>query len=154
MWKFRFFPKNFLTLITELFRNSRKQKLLKIPSNAGPYLKMPTLPKARMDVLAWWKVQEPVFPLLAEIARKYLCVPPSSAPSERLFSASGNICTRLRSSLVFSELFRDNFASSKIPFFLKNFQTSKTELFRNSRKQKVQKIPSNAGPYISACKYK
>jgi len=52
-----------------------------------------------MDVLAWWKVQEPVFPLLAEIARKYLCVPASSSPSERLFSASGNICTKLSSSL-------------------------------------------------------
>jgi len=63
------------------------------------YFKLPALPKPKMDVLAWWKVQEPVFPLLAEIARKFLCVPASSAPSERLFSASGNICTRLRSSL-------------------------------------------------------
>jgi len=63
------------------------------------YFKLPALPKAKMDVLAWWKVQEPVFPLLAEIARKFLCVPASSSPSERLFSASGNICTKLRSSL-------------------------------------------------------
>jgi hypothetical protein len=62
------------------------------------YFKMPALPKARMDVLAWWKV-EPVLPLLAEIARKHLCVPASSVPSERIFSASGNICTKLRSSL-------------------------------------------------------
>jgi hypothetical protein len=63
------------------------------------YFKLPPLPKAKMDVLEWWKVQEPAFPLLADIARKFLCVPASSSPSERLFSASGNICTRLRSSL-------------------------------------------------------
>ena len=34
--KFRFFPKNFRALITELFRNSQKQKVRKILSNAGP----------------------------------------------------------------------------------------------------------------------
>jgi hypothetical protein len=52
-----------------------------------------------VDVLAWWKTQEPVLPLLGEIARKYLCVPSSSASSERLFSASGNVVTKFRSSL-------------------------------------------------------
>ncbi len=60
---------------------------------------MPALPNSKMDVLAWWKVREPVLPLLAEIARKYLCIPASSAPSDRLSSASGNVCTKLRSSL-------------------------------------------------------
>jgi len=63
------------------------------------YFKIPALPHAKLDVLAWWKVQEPVLPLLADIARKYLCIPALSAPSERLFSASGNVCTKLRSSL-------------------------------------------------------
>ncbi len=36
---------------------------------------------------------------------------------------------------------------SKIPVFTKNFRTSTAEHFRNSRIQKVWKIPSNAGPY-------
>jgi len=35
----------------------------------------------------------------------------------------------------------------KTQLFLKNFQTSKNELFQNSRKQKVWKFLSNAGPY-------
>jgi hypothetical protein len=52
-----------------------------------------------VDILAWWKTQEPVLPLLGEIARKYLCVTASSAAAERLFSASGNVVTKLRSSL-------------------------------------------------------
>jgi hypothetical protein len=34
VWKDRIFPKNFRTLKTELFRNSRKQKVQKIPSFA------------------------------------------------------------------------------------------------------------------------
>ncbi len=63
------------------------------------YFKTSALPHAKLDVLARWKVQEPVLPLLAEIARKYHCIPASSAPYERLFSASGNVCTKLRSSL-------------------------------------------------------
>ncbi len=44
------------------------------------------------------ETQEPVLPLLTGIAIKYLFVPLSSAPSERLFSASGNVETKLRSS--------------------------------------------------------
>ncbi len=38
----------------------------------------------------------------------------------------------------------------KTLIFLKNFQTLVTELFRNSWKQKVQKILSFAGPYCSS----
>ncbi len=37
--KFCFFPKNFRTLTAEHFQNSRKRKVQKIPSNAGPYKK-------------------------------------------------------------------------------------------------------------------
>jgi len=39
--KFHFFPKNFQTSTAEHFRNSRKQKVRKIPSNTGPYLNLP-----------------------------------------------------------------------------------------------------------------
>ncbi len=60
---------------------------------------LPNLLSSKLDVLAWWKTQEPVLPLLGEIARKYLCVPASSASSGRLFSATGNVVTKLRSSL-------------------------------------------------------
>ena len=39
----------------------------------------------------WWKSYCTQLPLLATIERKYLCIPSTSVPSERAFSAAGNI---------------------------------------------------------------
>ncbi|XP_041460598.1 E3 SUMO-protein ligase ZBED1-like [Lytechinus variegatus] len=59
-------------------------------------------PKVRMsgDPLSWWKLEEGKFPTLAAMARKYLCTPATSVPSERLFSVAGNIVTAKRSLLT------------------------------------------------------
>ncbi|XP_069388963.1 E3 SUMO-protein ligase ZBED1-like [Paralichthys olivaceus] len=51
------------------------------------------------DPLKWWKDHEFVFPALSHLAKKYLLVPASSSPSERVFSCSGNIVTCHRASL-------------------------------------------------------
>ncbi|KAE8280150.1 hypothetical protein D5F01_LYC22292 [Larimichthys crocea] len=51
------------------------------------------------DPLAWWCDNQSRFPLLSKVARKYMCICATSAPSERVFSAAGNIVTPLRSSL-------------------------------------------------------
>ena len=45
------------------------------------------------DVLTWWKLHKDKLPILAELARAYLCIPATSAPSERLFSTAGNNMT-------------------------------------------------------------
>lgn len=50
--------------------------------------------------LDWWKENRCRFPLMANLAKKYLCVTATSTPSERVFSASGNIITPLRSLLT------------------------------------------------------
>jgi len=63
------------------------------------YFDLPRLNTSKIDVLEWWKAQQRYLPLLAECARKYHCIPASSAPSERLFSASGNLVSQKRSSL-------------------------------------------------------
>ncbi|XP_076734617.1 E3 SUMO-protein ligase ZBED1-like [Maylandia zebra] len=51
------------------------------------------------DPLKWWKEHEVAFPALSLLAKKYLCAPATSSPSERIFSCSGNIVTCHRASL-------------------------------------------------------
>lgn len=44
----------------------------------------------------WWKVNEGRFPRLANVARRYLCIPGTSVSSECVFSADGLTVNRLR----------------------------------------------------------
>ncbi|XP_055036165.2 uncharacterized protein [Misgurnus anguillicaudatus] len=62
------------------------------------YLMTPAI-DGEEDPLAWWKVHRVNFPRLSKLARKYLCIPATSSPSERLFSTSGNVVTCERSCL-------------------------------------------------------
>lgn len=57
------------------------------------------IPKDK-DPLKWWKENETRFPALAVVAKSYLAAPATSTPSERLFSAAGNIVTKKRASLT------------------------------------------------------
>ncbi|KAL1258076.1 hypothetical protein QQF64_011320 [Cirrhinus molitorella] len=51
------------------------------------------------DPLDWWWLYQANFPRVARLAHKYLCIPATSAPSERAFSFGGNIVTCHRSLL-------------------------------------------------------
>ncbi|XP_034565509.1 zinc finger BED domain-containing protein 1-like [Notolabrus celidotus] len=50
--------------------------------------------------LSWWKSNEARYPTLASLAKSFLCIPATSTPSERLFSAAGNITSKKRASLT------------------------------------------------------
>ena len=50
--------------------------------------------------LKWWKENETRFPALLKQATKYLGVPATSVPAERVFSAAGNIVNQKRSCLL------------------------------------------------------
>jgi len=52
-----------------------------------------------LDILDYWKSKETDFPLLARVAKKYYGIPITSASSERLFSAAGNVITSSRTLL-------------------------------------------------------
>ena len=59
------------------------------------------LPRAdvELDPLNWWHVHASSYPVLAVLAKKYLCIPASSCASERVFSMSGHIVSKKRSCL-------------------------------------------------------
>jgi len=48
----------------------------------------------------WWASQESRFPILSQLAKKYLAIPATSASSERLFSDAGNIIIVRRANLL------------------------------------------------------
>lgn len=54
---------------------------------------------AESDPPLWWQSQDQNFPVLAVLAKKYLCICATSTSSERLFSTSGTIVTPKRSCL-------------------------------------------------------
>ena len=51
------------------------------------------------DPLLWWKGNGTRFPHLMVLAKKYLAIPGSSVPSERLFSKAGELVSARRSRL-------------------------------------------------------
>ena len=52
-----------------------------------------------LSILEWWKKNELFFPRLSILAKKYLCIPASSTPSERIFSLCGTLVSKKRSRL-------------------------------------------------------
>ena len=57
----------------------------------GRYLKEAEINFRKDDPLLWWRNHETYFPTIAKLARKYLCIPASTAPAERVFSTAKNI---------------------------------------------------------------
>ena len=49
--------------------------------------------------LIWWKNHDTQYPVLSKLAKQFLGVPATSAPSERIFSAAGNTITKKRNRL-------------------------------------------------------
>ena len=58
----------------------------------------PTQPE-RINVYQCWNNNQNSFPILSRITRKYLSIPATSVPCERLFSDAGNLVTSKRTRL-------------------------------------------------------
>lgn len=52
-----------------------------------------------VDPLLWWKDNQHTFPMIAPVAKKLLCIPSTSVPSERVFSSAGDIVSSQRACL-------------------------------------------------------
>ena len=62
------------------------------------YFQHKNLPR-ESNPLQWWKENSMHLPLLQELAKKYLCVPGTSVPAERVFSKAGELVTARRNAL-------------------------------------------------------
>ena len=56
--------------------------------------------KSGTGCMEWWSKKSLFYPHLARLAKRYLCVPASSVPSERIWSLAGNIVTKKRAALL------------------------------------------------------
>ena len=74
------------------------RKIQVLISKVRLYFGEATLSK-KDDPLKWWSENEGRFPTLSKLAKSFLCIPATSAPSEHIFSAAGNICSQKRASL-------------------------------------------------------
>lgn len=51
------------------------------------------------DPISWWKQNSTKYPRLSVLARRYLAIPATSVPLEKIFSSAGLILTKLCSRL-------------------------------------------------------
>lgn len=63
------------------------------------YMREAVIDRKKGNPLEWWKNNSCRFRELSSLARRYLSCPPSSVPSERVFSTIGNIYDDKRRSL-------------------------------------------------------
>ena len=82
----------------------------------------------------WWKKNSEIFPLLSHVAKKWFCIPASSATSERVFSARVNIVTYKRTRLQPENVdklvyIQQNFSKLKI----RNWKLSSDALDENKK---------------------
>ncbi|XP_011407706.1 PREDICTED: zinc finger BED domain-containing protein 4-like [Amphimedon queenslandica] len=73
---------------------------------------------ARKDnPLLWWKENGHQFPHVMKVAKKYLAIPRSSVPSERLFSKAGELISQRRSQLKPKNVDMILFLNKNLPLF-------------------------------------
>ena len=95
--------KRFGCYFVKTFDNTQNKTLLhpreRVEVKISRYLDLPVVEK-NSDPLQWWKHEEKHLPMLAVLAKKYLCICGTSVPSERLFSKSGFIVDAFHSRLM------------------------------------------------------
>lgn len=70
-----------------------------LDAELATYLVEPRIPRSE-NPLEWWKVNAHRFPQLARLSRSFLSAPPTSVPSECIFSIAGDVLSEHRSRLL------------------------------------------------------
>uniref|UniRef100_A0A8C5QMC0 BED-type domain-containing protein n=1 Tax=Leptobrachium leishanense TaxID=445787 RepID=A0A8C5QMC0_9ANUR len=90
----------FSHLLQRHTKESESTSKISLEDELHLYLKEPVIDRRKGDPLQWWKVNETHYKILASHARRYLCSPASSVPSERVFSEMAAIYEKNRSRLT------------------------------------------------------
>ena len=72
--------------------------------------------------LLWWKENQSQFPILAKLARDFLSIPATSAPSERVWSRAANVLTLKRANLSPEVASRIMFIRENKSALIKNYE--------------------------------
>jgi hypothetical protein len=92
-------------LLANLLKKMKTSLMKTVKREFESYLKLPRLSMKDTDnetftcPLQWWKKYEMTLPTLSKLAKRLLCIPATSAPSERTFSAAGHTIANDRASL-------------------------------------------------------
>ena len=69
-----------------------------VSAELSNYMKEPYLPRHE-NPLSYWKTNSVKYPILATLAKEYICIMATSVPSERVFSKTGEIISKKRNRL-------------------------------------------------------
>lgn len=70
-----------------------------------------------LTILQWWKKNEIYYPRLSVLAKKYLTIPASSVPAERVFSLAGHLVNKKRARLNPSNIDNIIFMNKNMEYF-------------------------------------
>jgi hypothetical protein len=85
--------------LNNLFQAGKKNKKKKSREEIERWEELEEINDIDQDVLVWWKLHEKEYPILSQIAKKYLCIPASQAITERSFSTAKRIVCDSRTRL-------------------------------------------------------
>jgi len=89
-----------ISLFEQIKQSSKNSKKRKSRNELELYFEMTeNTPESNVNCMEWWSMNSSTFPNISKIAKKYLSVPASSAPCERLFSKARRVIGDERRSL-------------------------------------------------------
>ena len=103
-----------LTTMGNFWRKKNAKTVTPIKDEFQHYLNVTELPALEeYDSLLWWATNKNQYPILHQVAMKYLSIPATSVPSERFFSDAKNLITPQRTRL-------DSYLINQLMFLKRN----------------------------------